>query len=267
MSMSANFVFPAGDLLQLSELMRVAVSHLRAEAERWENVRECLRMAASTIPLVDRTVPTRLAAALMAAETPGVPLDGKEVRCTVSTHEGWSTLAAQPALHAQEMASAMDSLAALCPHLREAGLEGLLGWVEDSIVKFYSWPLEGAYKGNHEVYVTMAGRGVRGLSADVRALQSWMWDVRGTDVRGTKVDRIFCPRVSARQEDVGTLSTGCPQCPRIEKATPRPMFAPFDAPSCNFVRWANTCLCFCSFWLYKSVAGRVFKCRRVPWSS
>ena len=134
MSMSANFVFPAGDLLQLSELMRVAVSHLRAEAERWENVRECLRMVASTIPLVDRTAPTRLAAALMAAETPGVPLDGQEVRCTVSTHEGWSTLVAQPALHAQEMASAMDSLAALCPHLREAGLEGLLGWVEDSIV-------------------------------------------------------------------------------------------------------------------------------------
>ena len=44
------------------------------------------------------------------------------------------------------------------------------------------WPLEGAYKGSHEVYVTVAG----GLSAvcprmtaDVRARQSWMWDVRG----------------------------------------------------------------------------------------
>ena len=73
-----------------SELMRVAVSHLRAEAERWENVRECLRMAASTIPLVERTAPTRLAAALMVAETPGAPLDGQDVRCTVSTHEGWS---------------------------------------------------------------------------------------------------------------------------------------------------------------------------------
>ena len=67
-------------------------------------------------------------------ELPGVPQDGKEVRCAVSQRDGWQTLAMNPALHVEEMFTAADALMSLIPLVRRAGLEELHDWLETALL-------------------------------------------------------------------------------------------------------------------------------------